>query len=102
MKDFYKKVYDMVEKIPAGKVMTYGQIAVRLNCPRNARVVGWAMRAAPQHRNLPCHRVINSKGEMAPSYAFGGSEIQRSLLEDEGVIFKENGRVDLSISLWHE
>ncbi len=100
MKDFFKKVYDIVEKIPQGKVMTYGQIAAVLGCPENARVVGWAMRAAPKSRNLPCHRVVNRKGEMAPGHVFGASEIQKALLESEGINIGQNGCINLKEYLW--
>jgi methylated-DNA-protein-cysteine methyltransferase-like protein len=58
------------------------------------------MRSAPGHLKLPCHRVINRLGEMAPEYAFGGAEVQRALLEDEGITFNEDGRVDLKQHLW--
>lgn len=100
MKDFFAKVYDIVSRIPEGKVMTYGQIAALLGEPRGARVVGWAMRAAPSSLNLPCHRVVNRLGEMAPSYAFGSKDIQRELLISEGITFKENGCIDMKKHLW--
>jgi len=100
MKDFFIKAYEIVEKIPAGKVMTYGQIAALLGQPRNARVVGWAMRVAPENRNLPCHRVVNRKGEMAPREVFGGVEVQKALLEREGIIIRNNRIQDLVKYLW--
>ena len=100
MNHYFSKVYEIVAKIPEGKVATYGQIAAMPGSPRNARVVGWAMRAAPGSLNLPCHRVIDREGNMAPGYAFGGAEIQRDLLEQEGVPFKPDGRVDLKRCLW--
>lgn len=100
MKDFFSRVYDVVSRIPEGKVMTYGQIAALLGEPRGARVVGWAMRAAPSSLNLPCHRVVNRLGEMAPSYAFGSKDIQRELLISEGITFKENGCIDMKKHLW--
>lgn len=100
MNDFFSRVYDVVSKIPEGKVMTYGQIAAMLGEPRNARVVGWAMRAAPSSLGLPCHRVVNRLGEMSPSYAFGSKGIQRELLMSEGITFKENGCIDMEKHLW--
>jgi len=100
LKDFYERVYDIVAKIPRGKVATYGQIACMMGEPRSARIVGWAMKATPGHLNLPCHRVVNKQGEMAPSYAFGSTEIQRDILLSEGVIFKENGCIDMERCLW--
>lgn len=100
MKDFFIKAYEIVEKIPEGKVMTYGQIAALLGQPRNARVVGWAMRAAPDNRNLPCHRVVNRNGEMSPREVFGGVEVQQALLEREGIIIRNNRIQDLVKYLW--
>ncbi len=100
MKDYFQKVYEIVAQIPSGKVMTYGQIAALLGNPRGARTVGWAMQSAPAHLNLPCHRVINKTGGIAPRYAFGGAEHQRQLLETEGITFTANGCVDLPKHLW--
>ena len=97
----YQEIYKIASKIPIGKVMTYGQIARSLGNPGWARLVGQAMfyAASPSDMpDIPYHRVINSKGEMAPDYAFGGQDIQRKMLEDEGVIFKTNGCVDLKKS----
>lgn len=102
MKGFFEKVYEAVGKIPPGYVATYGQIASLLDQPHNARVVGWAMRQAPADRNLPCHRVINKTGILAPAYAFGGREEQRALLEKEGVTFDEKGRVNVRKHIWDE
>lgn len=89
----YQQIYKIASKIPAGSVMTYGQIARSLGNPGLARMVGQAMFHASG--DIPCHRVINCKGEMSPEYAFGGQDIQRKMLMDEGVIFKPNGCVDL-------
>jgi methylated-DNA-protein-cysteine methyltransferase related protein len=60
--------------------------------------VGWAMKAAPS--KLPCHRVVNRLGEMAPGYIFGSKELQRDILESEGITFLENGCIDLKKYLW--
>lgn len=98
--DFFSAVYGIVVKIPKGRVATYGQIAARLGNPRAARIVGEAMRRAPEYLDLPCHRVVNRAGAMAPGYAFGGSEKQRELLESEGIIFKENGCIDMEKCFW--
>lgn len=99
-KGFFNRVYDVVAAIPAGKVMTYGQIAARLGGFYSGRTVGFAMRAAPHERNLPCHRVVNKKGEMAPDYCFGGAARQRALLKKEGVFFKKDGCIDMKRSQW--
>lgn len=98
-KTFFERVYDLVERIPRGRVMTYGQIAIRLGGFYSGRTVGFAMAAAPGDRNLPCHRVVNRLGEMAPGPCFGGAERQRRLLKREGVKFKPDGRIDMTASL---
>ncbi len=95
---FFEKVYDVVALIPKGKVMTYGQIAQRLGGFYSGRTVGFAMRAAPAVRKLPCHRVVNKQGSMAPGFCFGGEDKQRALLKKEGVVFLENGRIDMAQS----
>lgn len=98
---FFERVYKIVSKIPSGKVATYGQIALLLGEPRSARIVGWAMRVAPEELNLPCHRVVNRLGEMSPEYAFGNKEVQRAMLASEGITFDGNGKVDLKRNLWN-
>ena len=99
--EFFNSVYEIVAKIPEGKVMTYGQIAALLGAPNCARRVGQAMYNMPGYLNIPAHRVVNSQGGLAPPYAFGGDGIQRMMLEVEGVLFKQNGRVDLKKSIFH-
>ena len=95
---FFQQVYEMVARIPKGKVMTYGQIAACLGGYYSGRTVGFAMRAAPEERNLPCYRVVNKQGDMAPGYCFGGAEQQRRLLKSEGVKFKTDGKINLAKS----
>lgn len=99
MNEYFKKVYDIVSQVPEGKVTTYGQIAAILNNTANARVVGWAMRAAPEHLDLPCHRVVYKSGDLTPAFT-GGVDGQRELLEKEGVTFDESGRVNMDKHLW--
>ena len=94
---FSKQVYSIVAQIPEGKIATYGQIALMLGNPLAARAVGTAMRNTPVYLNIPCHRVVNRLGEMAPGDAFGGAEKQYEMLEKEGVIFKENGCIDMKV-----
>jgi methylated-DNA-protein-cysteine methyltransferase related protein len=98
--EFFNCVYEIVAQIPMGKVMTYGQIAMMLGSPYYARRVGQAMYNTPKYLDLPCHRVINSKGELAPVYVFGGEGRQRKMLEKEGIVFKGNGCIDLKKCLW--
>ncbi len=98
LKDYFARVYELVAQIPEGKVATYGQIANLLGDRRNARVVGWAMKAAPS--KLPCHRVVNRLGEMAPGYVFGSKQLQKDILEAEGITFKKDGTINLEKHLW--
>ncbi|HEX2953997.1 MAG TPA: methylated-DNA--[protein]-cysteine S-methyltransferase [Bacillota bacterium] len=97
---FFKKVYELVAVVPKGKVVTYGEIAAALGSPQGARTVGWAMRAAPEGLGLPCHRVVNRQGKLAPEPVFGGRNIQRMMLEAEGVTFLEDGRIDMEKHRW--
>ena len=100
METFFERVWAVAAKVPCGKVTTYGAIARALGSPGAARTVGWAMRAAPAGSRLPCHRVVNVVGALSPEEAFGGSDVQRSLLESEGVAFDARGRVDMKRYLW--
>ena len=91
----FERIYEVVRSIPKGKVMTYGQVAVLAGNPRWARVVGYALHKNPEPGVIPCHRVVNREGRVAPGFAFGGEDAQRKLLEGEGVSFLENGLVDM-------
>lgn len=102
MNEFFFKVQEIAAQIPSGKVATYGQIASKLGNPMAARIVGEAMRKTPEYLNIPCHRVVNKAGAMAPGYAFGGDLRQREMLEKEGVVFKENGCIDMKKCLWRD
>ena len=94
----YKIIYELVRQIPEGRVATYGQIARLAKWGRRARHVGWAMHACPE--DVPWHRVINSKGEVSRRASSDHHELQRLLLEAEGVLFDDRGRVDLGSFLW--
>jgi methylated-DNA-protein-cysteine methyltransferase-like protein len=96
----FNKVYEIVARIPSGKVATYGQIAAMLGNPRSARVVGWAMKAAPSELHLPCHRVVNKTGTLSPYYVFGDTIVQKTLLEKEGITFNADGKIDIKKHLW--
>ena len=91
----FEKIYEVVKSIPKGKVATYGQVALLAGNPRWARVVGYALHANPEPGIIPCHRVVNCEGRVAPSFAFGGESVQRQLLESEGIVFESDGRIDL-------
>ncbi|MCI1219421.1 MAG: MGMT family protein [Bifidobacterium sp.] len=84
---FSSRVYDVVRRIPMGKVATYGQVAALAGNAKSARIVGYALHSNPQPGVIPCHRVVFRDGSLAPGFAFGGPERQRALLEDEGVLF---------------
>ena len=97
---FSENIYKIVERIPPGFVMTYGQIALLIGHPRASRQVGGAMRGVPDGRNLPCHRVVNRFGEMAPEHVFGSRDYQRAMLESEGVTFLSDGKINLARYIW--
>ena len=89
-----KRIYEAVKKIPKGKVATYGQVAELAGNPKMARAVGNALHKNPKPGIIPCHRVVNSGGELAGAFAFGGCDAQAALLKAEGVEVVE-GKVDL-------
>ncbi|KKU09917.1 MAG: methylated-DNA-protein-cysteine methyltransferase [Candidatus Woesebacteria bacterium GW2011_GWB1_45_5] len=91
--NFFEQVYEIVKRISVGKVMTYGQIAELLGT-RDARRVGHALHAN-RSSEVPCHRVVNKDGRLAPSYAFGGPNEQRSRLLSEGVKFVDENHVKM-------
>jgi len=97
--NFFEKVYDICRQIPKGKVATYGQIAFMLGSPRSARQVGWAMRSCP-YKDVPCHRVLNRFGKLCINDSFGHQEIQKQLLEEEGIEVNFEYIVDLDKYLW--
>ena len=99
--DSYRKIYDVVRRIPPGAVATYGQIAALASLAGHARQVGYALHALPDGLELPWHRVINARGEVSPRSGPGWEEgFQRHLLEEEGVEFDRRGRVDLGRFRW--
>jgi methylated-DNA-protein-cysteine methyltransferase-like protein len=98
--NFFQDVYRIVHMIPSGYVATYGQIATYLGNPRAARTVGWALHSMPGGEDIPWHRVINSRGQISPSPGGHREAQQRAMLEDEGIIFDETGRIDLRRYQW--
>jgi len=98
--DSYQRIYKTVKRIPRGRVATYGQIATLAGLDGHARQVGYALHSLPSGVNIPWHRVINAKGEISPRSAGDSHELQRMLLEDEGVEFALDGRVDLKKFKW--
>jgi methylated-DNA-protein-cysteine methyltransferase-like protein len=92
------RVFALVLACPVGRVTTYGALAKAIGYPRGARMVGWIMNEAPE--GVPAQRVINSKGELSGSWAFGSPNMMLQLLEEEGIVFSEDGRVDLKRYGW--
>ncbi|MCR5206917.1 MAG: MGMT family protein [Eubacterium sp.] len=95
----FERIYEVVKKIPCGKVATYGQVALLAGNPRWSRVVGYALHVNPDPDSIPCHRVVNRYGEVSEAFAFGGGNMQVALLEGEGVEFID-GRVNMERHLW--
>ncbi|MBE6750212.1 MAG: MGMT family protein [Ruminococcaceae bacterium] len=96
----FEKIYAVVCKIPKGNVATYGQVALLAGNPRWARVVGYALHNNPAPGVIPCHRVVNREGKTADAFVFGGGAVQRQMLENEGIVFENDGRIDLNKYLW--
>ncbi len=93
-------VYEIVNQIPAGKVTSYGQIS-KLIPGCTARMVGYALSSLPTDSGIPWQRVINSKGKISPHGAGFGSAIQRALLEDEGIEFDHENRINFELFGWN-
>lgn len=89
-----KRIYEAVKRIPSGCVATYSQVAKMAGNAKMARAVGNALHKNPEPGVIPCHRVVDSKGNLAGAFAFGGDKVQEELLKCEGVIAVD-GRVDL-------
>ncbi len=95
----YESIYHLVRQVPAGRVVTYGQVA-KLVGGCSARMVGYAMSALQEGMNVPWQRVINAKGRISP-HGFGyGSALQRQLLEEEGIVFRPDGSLDFAVFGW--
>ena len=99
MASTFDRIYEVVKRIPRGRVATYGQIAAMVGNPRLSRVVGYALHVNPDPEHIPCFRVVNREGRVSKAFAFGGENMQIRLLEDEGIEL-ENDRVDLERFLW--
>ncbi|HIK55372.1 MAG TPA: MGMT family protein [Synechococcales cyanobacterium M55_K2018_004] len=98
----YSAIYDIVRQIPYGKVATYGQVAELANLYGRARLVGYALYRVAVDSDIPWHRVINARGEVSESpFRNGSDDLQRVLLEAEGIHFNSQGKVDLKRYLWH-
>ena len=99
-KSFASAVYQIVSRIPPGRVTTYGDIAAILSAPRSARQVGWAIARSPAGLDLPFHRVVNRDGFLSGGWSFGHPIVMRQRLLDEGVPFIGEYTVDLRMCRW--
>ena len=95
---FSERIKNIILQIPIGRVATYGQIAAFAGNPRASRQVAWILHSCTKKDNLPWHRVINSKGRISLPHS-GGYELQKKLLELEGIIFRKDDSIDLNIFL---
>jgi len=98
--NFFDLVYQVVRLIPEGRVSTYGAIASYLGSKGSARMVGWAMNAAHQHKNIPAHRVVNRQGLLTGKFHFADNNRMQQLLEEEGVIVVNDRVQDFEKHFW--
>lgn len=97
---FFEKVYKVAEKIPYGRVTSYGAIAKYLSSPKSARMVGWAMNASHNKPDVPAHRVVNRKGLLSGKHHFEGTNLMQQLLENEGLEVIDNQIQNFEILFW--
>ena len=97
--NFFDRVYKVVERIPYGKVTTYGAIAEYCGIKSAARTVGWALNGAKES-GLPCHRVVNRFGALSGKIHFGDPNLMKDLLESEGIKFDKNNCVKMDKYFW--
>ena len=97
----YRRIWNVVARIPPGRVATYGQVAALAGFPRHARLAGYALHALPLGSRVPWHRVVNAKGEVSPRRDDSGHEhLQAALLRKERVRFDARGRIRLAVHRW--
>lgn len=100
--DFFEKVYEIVKQIPKGRVTTYGMIAKTIGSPQSARMVGWAMNAShKKYPDLPAHRVVNRNGLLSGKMHFDYPDKMQQLLENEGVIIKNDKIQNFEKIVWN-
>ena len=100
MNSRHELMLQVVKEIPKGRVATYGQIAELAGFEDQARQVGYALNALPEENNVPWHRVVNARGEISPRSRGDSHELQRLLLDGEGIEFGPSGRIDLARYRW--
>ena len=96
----FEIIYSVVRQIPRGRVASYGQVAALAGNPRWSRVVGYALHVNPDPEGIPCYRVVTKSGGLSEAFAFGGINVQRELLERDGVEFTPDGRVVMEKYRW--
>jgi methylated-DNA-protein-cysteine methyltransferase-like protein len=96
----HKQIYEIVRRIPEGRVATYGQIAKLTGYTRHARQIGFALACLDNDNSVPWHRVVNAKGKISPRGMDGYDEYQRLLLEGENIIFDDNDCISLNEFQW--
>lgn len=96
---FFERVYEVVEQIPFGKVTSYGAIATYLASPKSSRLVGYAMNAS-HNKGVPAHRVVNRNGLLTGKHHFEGTHLMQQLLENEGIVIKNNQVQDFKEVFW--
>lgn len=99
---FFETVYENLKKVPKGQIVTYGMLAKMCGNSRMSRQVGWALHVNPDNSTIPCHRVVNKEGYLSGGFAFGGIEVQKQLLEKEGVVVSDDYKVDLEKYLFKQ
>ena len=97
---FFNKVYDVVKRIPYGKVTTYGAIAHYLGSTKSARTVGWAMNNSHNLKNFPAHRVVNRNGLLTGKNHFIGTNLMEQLLKNEGISIKNDQIINFDDFFW--
>ena len=99
--NFFERVYEVVRKVPHGRVCSYGLIARYLGSPQSARMVGWAMNASHIKEDVPAHRIVNRLGMLTGKQHFEGTSLMQQLLESEGIEIKEDQVVDFEKHVWN-
>lgn len=97
---FFEKVFNVVRKVPIGRVTTYGAIARHIGSPNSSRMVGWAMNASHKKSDVPSHRVVNRIGLLSGKHHFCGSDLMKQLLENEGVNIENDKVTDFEKVFW--
>ena len=99
--NFFDKVYEVAKKIPYGRVTSFGAIAKYLGAARSSRMVGYAMNGSHSRNDIPAHRVVNRNGLLTGKHHFDGTNLMQQLLENEGIIVKDNQVQNFEKLFWN-